>query len=109
MILDWKKYEDLARQTVSEGIVLLKNEGHILPLSEGCRLSVFGRMQNNYYKSGTGSGGMVNVPVVRSIIDVLKDEKIILNRVYISYMYAVGYNRSCGGASSRAYRDVMLS
>ena len=80
MILDWKEYEDLARQTVSEGIVLLKNDGPILPLAENCRLAVFGRMQNNYYKSGTGSGGMVNVPVVRSIIDVLKDEKIILNR-----------------------------
>ena len=84
MILDWKEYEDLARQTVSEGIVLLKNDGPILPLAENCRLAVFGRMQNNYYKSGTGSGGMVNVPVVRSIIDVLKDEKIILNRELLS-------------------------
>ena len=84
MNLDWKEYEDLARQTVGEGIVLLKNEDHILPLSEDCRLAVFGRMQNNYYKSGTGSGGMVNVPVVHSIIDVLKEEKISLNRELLS-------------------------
>ena len=84
MNLDWKEYEDLARQTVGEGIVLMKNEDHILPLSEDCRLAVFGRMQNNYYKSGTGSGGMVNVPVVHSIIDVLKEEKISLNRELLS-------------------------
>jgi len=84
MKLDWKEYEDLARQTVGEGIVLLKNEDHILPLSGDCKLAVFGRMQNNYYKSGTGSGGMVNVPVVHSIIDILKEEKISLNSDLLS-------------------------
>lgn len=84
MRLDWKEYEDLARQTVTEGIVLLRNEDHILPLSEDCRLAVFGRMQNNYYKSGTGSGGMVNVPVVHSIMDILKEEKLFLNEKLLS-------------------------
>ena len=47
MILDWKKYEELAREAVREGVVLLKNENDILPLSKDCRLAVFGRMQNN--------------------------------------------------------------
>nr|AHF25279.1 beta-glucosidase [uncultured bacterium Contig178] len=84
MRLNWKEYEDLARQTIGEGIVLLKNDGPVLPLSEDSRLAVFGRMQNNYYKSGTGSGGMVNVPVVHSIIDVLKAEGISLNEELLS-------------------------
>ncbi len=79
MTLDWKKYEDLARKAVSEGVVLLKNENNILPLSKDVKLAVFGRMQNNYYKSGTGSGGMVNVPKVWGILDGLKEEKIQLN------------------------------
>ncbi|MBR1508798.1 MAG: glycoside hydrolase family 3 protein [Eubacterium sp.] len=84
MILDWKKYEELAREAVREGVVLLKNENDILPLSEDCRLAVFGRMQNNYYKSGTGSGGMVNVPKVWSIVEGLDGEGINLNKELIS-------------------------
>ncbi len=79
MTLDWNKYVEVARQAVREGVVLLKNEGSILPLSKESRLAVFGRIQNNYYKSGTGSGGMVNVPYVYTIIDGLKEENINLN------------------------------
>ncbi len=79
MILDWKEYEKLARTAVQEGVVLLKNDGDVLPLPGDCRLAVFGRMQNNYYKSGTGSGGMVNVPKVWTIVEGLQEEKIALN------------------------------
>ena len=79
MTLDWKEYEALAREAVREGMVLLKNDKNVLPLSKDVKLAVFGRMQNKYYKSGTGSGGMVNVPKVWSIIDGLKEENISLN------------------------------
>ena len=80
MILDWKEYENRSRQAVAEGIVLLKNEGKILPLKKGAKLAVFGRMQNNYYKSGTGSGGMVNVSKVWGILDALKLEDVELDK-----------------------------
>ncbi|MBR4760496.1 MAG: glycoside hydrolase family 3 protein [Lachnospiraceae bacterium] len=83
MTLDWKEYENLARQAVREGVVLLKNEKGVLPLKSDCKLAVFGRMQNNYYKSGTGSGGMVNVPKVWSILDGLKEEKMQLNETLL--------------------------
>ena len=49
-------YSALARRTVAEGCVLLRNEGQALPLPEGAKVAVFGRSQFNYYKSGTGSG-----------------------------------------------------
>lgn len=78
--LDWKEYEQTARQAVSEGVVLLKNENQALPLAEGMKLAVFGRMQNHYYKSGTGSGGMVNVRKVWGILDALKEENLSLNQ-----------------------------
>lgn len=78
--LDWKEYEQTARQAVAEGVVLLKNEKQVLPLAEGTELAVFGRMQNHYYKSGTGSGGMVNVKKVWGILDALKEEHISLNQ-----------------------------
>ena len=50
-ILDWKKYIQAAREVVSEGCVLLKNEDSILPIKKGQYVAVFGRIQHNYYKS----------------------------------------------------------
>ncbi len=83
LTLDWKKYEDTARAAVAEGVVLLKNEKKALPLEEGLKLAVFGRMQNRYYKSGTGSGGMVNVKKVWGILDALKEENLELNQTLL--------------------------
>ena len=60
-VLDWNKYIDKSAETVSEGIVMLKNDNNALPLCKDSEVAVFGRIQLNYYKSGTGSGGLVNV------------------------------------------------
>ena len=76
--LDWNKYTALARQAVAEGIVLLENNG-VLPLEKSENLAVFGRIQDYYYKSGTGSGGMVNVDRVYSIPDGLIECGVELN------------------------------
>ena len=76
---DWKEYAKTARATVAEGCVLLRNENKALPIREGEKVSVFGRSQFNYFKSGTGSGGMVNAPYEVSIPDALKEENIELN------------------------------
>lgn len=70
--LNWDTYKQLARTAVSEGAVLLKNEQATLPLKAGTTVSVFGRSQFNYYKSGTGSGGMVNVSHVTSPLEALQ-------------------------------------
>lgn len=78
-ILDWEKYLRLAAETVAEGIVMLKNNNSALPLKKDETISVFGRIQLNYYKSGTGSGGMVNVSKVTGIVDGLLDMGVKLN------------------------------
>ena len=70
-IFDWKEYAELARKAVAEGCVLLRNEQNALPIKKGETVSVFGRIQFDYYKSGTGSGGMVNAPYVVGILDAL--------------------------------------
>ncbi len=67
VILDWKKYQEKATQAVAEGIVLLRNEKEAVPLDASKVIAVFGRIQLDYYKSGTGSGGMVNVSHVINI------------------------------------------
>ena len=71
--LDYDQYAALARQTAAEGCVLLKNEKEALPIRKGETVSVFGRIAFTYYKSGTGSGGMVNAPYVTNILDSLKE------------------------------------
>lgn len=78
-ILDWNKYLDSAAKMVSEGIVMLKNEKNALPLDTDKEVAVFGRIQFHYYKSGTGSGGMVNVTKVVNILDGLIDNGVKVN------------------------------
>ena len=72
-VLDWNKYIDKSAETVSEGIVMLKNDNNALPLRKDSEVAVFGRIQLNYYKSGTGSGGLVNVSRVIGITDGLQE------------------------------------
>ena len=72
--LDYKKYAELARRVAAEGSVLLRNEDEVLPLQKGQKVSIFGRTQFEHYKSGTGSGGMVNAPYVTNITDSLKED-----------------------------------
>ena len=64
--------EEYSLKAAREGIVLLENKNNMLPLKKGDRVSVFGRVQKEYYKSGTGSGGLVNVKYVTNIVDELK-------------------------------------
>lgn len=78
-ILDWKKYLETAASAAAEGIVMLKNDNGALPLSKDEVVSVFGRIQLHYYKSGTGSGGMVNVSKVTGIVDGLLESGVKLN------------------------------
>ena len=69
--LDWNKYIDKSRQVAAEGVVMLKNDGGVLPLDKDRCTAVFGRIQSHYYKSGTGSGGLVNVTEVVGITEGL--------------------------------------
>ena len=71
--LNWNEYTEAAVKTAAEGIVMLENKGGVLPLRKGSRVALFGRMQTHYYKSGTGSGGMVNVHHVTDIREGLND------------------------------------
>lgn len=71
--MDWNGYAKTARLTAAESAVLLRNENDALPLATGEKVAVFGRIQFHYYRSGTGSGGMVNVPYETNVLDALKE------------------------------------
>lgn len=72
--LNMEEYQACARQAAAEGCVLLKNENATLPLRRGEKVAVFGRIAFNYYKSGLGSGGLVNTRYVVGILDALRAE-----------------------------------
>lgn len=57
------------RRAAAEGAVLLKNEDGMLPITKKDRVALFGRAQMDYYKSGIGSGGLVNVEYTTNLID----------------------------------------
>ena len=76
--LNWNEYIEKAVQVNAEGAVLVRNQGG-LPLDKNSETAVFGRIQLDYYKSGTGSGGMVNVTKVTGITDGLIEAGAKLN------------------------------
>ncbi len=63
---------NLCKRAAAEGTVLLQNDGNLLPLNKGVRLAVFGRIQTDYYRCGTGSGGGVRLKEIPCILNSLK-------------------------------------
>lgn len=70
-------FNEAVRKTAAEGIVLLKNENQMLPITEKDQVALFGRCQINYYKSGTGSGGAVNTAYTTNLVEGLRRYKNI--------------------------------
>ena len=67
-----KIHAAVSRKAASEGIVLLKNEEHLLPVKKGSRIALFGAGASRTVKGGTGSGD-VNERESVSICQGLKD------------------------------------
>ena len=99
--LDLENYASIIRKVGAEGCVLLKNDDNALPLRNNDKVAVFGRIAFNYYKSGLGSGGLVNTRYVVSILDALRDNKDItldeeLLKVYEEWIKENPYDEGKG-------------
>ena len=80
-----KNLVPVSRQAAAEGIVLLRNNDAVLPLTAQDTLSLFGRCQIDTHRSGTGSGGAVNVPYAISALDGLRaNAKVRLNEELVA-------------------------
>lgn len=64
----------LSRTAATEGMVLLKNENHLLPLQKGSRVALFGKASADYVKGGGGSGD-VTVAYVRNLCDGMEEKE----------------------------------
>ena len=70
-----KELQPLCRKLAAEGSVLLENNG-VLPLNKGTKVALFGRTQETYIKSGTGSGGLVRVVKAPCILDSFRENDV---------------------------------
>ena len=113
--LDFEAYKQTAINTIAEGQILLKNEGEVLPIKKNTTVSVFGRMQFHYYKSGMGSGGMVNVKSVTGILDALEEREDIkifepLKKTYLEWENNNPLETGCGwGADPWSQKEMDIS
>ena len=87
---DLKEHAQIARRAAAEGMVLLKNEAHTLPLKGGETVAVFGKIGYDLIAFGTGSGSVrsykyrvsVNQGLKEAGFKVLKD----LEKTYTDYV-----------------------
>lgn len=57
--IDWEEHHDTAVRLAGESMVLLKNEGGILPLKEGSKIAVIGELAQKPAYSGGGSSTLM--------------------------------------------------
>ena len=105
-------YKQAARTAVAEGCVLLKNDAGVLPLKRGCKVALFGRSQFHYYKSGTGSGGMVNTAYVTGVKEAIEQSGAFelnqkLLQTYEEWLQTHPYDQGQGWAQEPWYQEEM--
>ncbi len=112
-VLSLDGFASKAREVVAEGCVLLRNENNALPILPKSRVAVFGRTQMNYYKSGLGSGGLVNTRYVTGIYEALKlnDEYILdpqVRSVYEQWTKENPFDKGDGWSNHPWFQKEML-
>ena len=84
---DLEAHAALARQSAAEGMVLLRNQGGVLPLAP-CRAAVFGVHSYDLIPGGNGAA-YVSAPYVVQVHDALKEAGFTLDadleRIYPAY------------------------
>ncbi len=83
------KATELVKNIAEEGIVLLKDENNILPLSANSNLNVFGWASTNPCYGGTGSGALSDAYPTTTLLQGLTDAGFKLNdeltKMYTDY------------------------
>lgn len=106
-------FDQEVRYAAAQGAVLLRNDAQVLPVQKGEGVSVFGRTQMNYYRSGTGSGGSVNVAYEVSFQNALRSQEgLVINeslaKVYEAWAEEHPFDNGGGGwAAEPWYQEEM--
>lgn len=84
---------ELNKKIYGEGIVLLKNDGNLLPLDSARNISVFGRQSASLRRGGTGAGAGTGVGNPITLYDSLRSAGFILNPLLVN-LYGSGITNS---------------
>lgn len=81
---------EILREIAADGAVLLKNN-NVLPFADGTTVSLFGRIQKDYFYVGYGSGGDVNNPYAISPLEGIRNcGKLSINenlaQIYVKWI-----------------------
>ncbi|MDE7271516.1 MAG: glycoside hydrolase family 3 C-terminal domain-containing protein [Lachnospiraceae bacterium] len=82
-----KEHIALSKEAAKEGMVLLKNDGGLLPLAKGSRIALFGKAGFDYVRGGGGSGE-VTVSYARNLYEgfsLLKDRVSVFEELSAFY------------------------
>ena len=88
-----KELIPLCRKLAAEGSVMLHNNG-VLPFGKGTRVALFGRTQETYVKSGTGSGGLVRVVKPPCILEAFRENGVFSIDEELAQVYAEWINEN---------------
>ena len=113
MVFNREVYAGYARKAQAEGAVLLENRNGALPLAPGSRVALFGRSQFHYYKSGTGSGGMVNTDYVTGVREaILQRDAYVLaasvEKAYEDWLPSHPFDPGRGWATEPWFQEEMV-
>ena len=82
-----KAHITLSKEAAKEGMVLLKNDGNLLPLARGSKVALFGKASFDYVRGGGGSGE-VTVSYARNLYEgltLLKDKVSVFEELSAFY------------------------
>jgi len=78
------RHKVVARKAATEGMVLLKNDNDLLPLSKGSKVSLYGAGAIHMIKGGTGSGNVNNRGTVEIKDGLLNAGFVIANMDWLT-------------------------
>lgn len=80
--VDWEISKAIAYETAAEGITLLKNKKHVLPLQTDAKIAFFGENADQFIESGVGSGHVFTnrtSSLVKCTAEIVGKERVTVN------------------------------
>ncbi|WP_046228447.1 glycoside hydrolase family 3 C-terminal domain-containing protein [Paenibacillus dauci] len=107
-------FAEFSRKVAAEGAVLLQNNNQVLPIQKNESVSIFGRVQVDYYRSGTGSGGSVHVAYTTNLLDGLRSKTDIrvneqLAQVYEQWIQENPFDNGGGGWAAEPWHQQEMT